>query len=87
MEKEDSSWQVGISRRLDDLGRVVIPIDVRRALALNERDAVTFFLDVDARTVTLKKKVPSCVCCHTTEHLRQLPGAVYVCEACLAKLS
>lgn len=79
--------QTGISRRLDDLGRVVIPVDVRRALALGERDLVTFFLDEEARTVTLKKEIPSCVCCHTTEHLRQLPGEIYVCDSCLAKLS
>ena len=34
---------VGIPRRLDELGRIVIPIDVRRALSLNERDTVMFF--------------------------------------------
>ena len=42
---------VGIPRRLDELGRIVIPIDVRRALSLNERDTVMFFLDEKSRTV------------------------------------
>ena len=79
--------QLGISRKLDELGRIVIPVDVRRALVLNEGDAVTFFLDEKAHTVTLKKETPSCVCCHTTEHLRQLPGEVYVCKTCLESLS
>lgn len=78
---------VGIPRRLDELGRIVIPIDVRRALSLNERDTVMFFLDEKARTVILKKEVPSCICCHATGHLRKLPGEVYVCESCLAQLS
>ena len=52
---------VGIPRRLDELGRIVIPIDVRRALSLNERDTVMFFLDEKSRTVILKKEVPSCI--------------------------
>ena len=49
---------VGIPRRLDELGRIVIPIDVRRALSLNERDTVMFFLDEKSRTVILRKKYP-----------------------------
>lgn len=67
---------VGIPRRLDELGRIVIPIDVRRALSLNERDTVMFFLDEKSRTVILKKEVPSCICCHAADSLRQLPGSM-----------
>ena len=78
---------VGIPRRLDELGRIVIPIDVRRALPLNERDTVMFFLDEKSRTVILKKEVPSCICCHAADSLRQLPHGIYVCESCLAQLS
>ena len=78
---------VGIPRRLDELGRIVIPIDVRRALSLSERDTVMFFLDEKSRTVILKKEFPSCICCHAADSLRQLPHGIYVCESCLAQLS
>ena len=79
--------QRGHARRLDELGRIVIPIDVRRALSLNERDTVMFFLDEKSRTVILKKEFPSCICCHAADSLRQLPHGIYVCESCLAQLS
>lgn len=46
-----------------------------------------FFLDEKSRTVILKKEVPSCICCHAADSLRQLPHGIYVCESCLAQLS
>ena len=74
---------VGIPRRLDELGRIVIPIDVRRALSLNERDTVMFFLDEKSRTVILKKEFPSCICCHAADSLRQLPMGSMCAKAVL----
>ena len=50
---------VGIPRRLDELGRIVIPIDVRRALSLNERDTVMFFLDEKSRLCQFSFHRPS----------------------------
>ena len=77
------------ARRLDELGRIVIPIDVRRALSLNERDTVMFFLDENLThgNPPKRKKKPSCICCHAADSLRQLPHGIYVCESCLAQLS
>ena len=65
----------------------MIPIDVRRALSLDERGPVMFFLAEKSRTVILKEEVPSCICCHAADSLRQLPHGIYVCESCLAQLS
>ena len=79
--------ETGHMRKLDELGRIVIPIDLRRAMLLDERDTVMFFLDEKSRTVILKKEVPSCICCHAADSLRQLPHGIYVCESCLAQLS
>ena len=79
--------EIEYMRRLDDLGRIVIPADFRHALLLGENDRVSLTLDGAAHSVTIRRYAPSCVCCHTTEHLRQLPGEIYVCDSCLAKLS
>lgn len=74
---------LGITRKIDELGRVVLPIEVRRALSLAEKDSVGFYLDENAQTVILKKSDPSCICCQATEDLRLLPHGKYICAACL----
>ena len=51
----------GIVRRIDDLGRVVLPVDLRRALELDVRDAVEVFVEEDA--IILRKYLPSCIFC------------------------
>ena len=47
----------GIVRRIDDLGRVVIPKEIRRTIHIKEGDPLEIF--VDGRTVMLKKYQPS----------------------------
>lgn len=74
---------LGITRKIDELGRVVLPIEVRRALSLAEKDSVGFFLDENAQALILKKSDPSCICCQATEDLRPLLHGKYICTACL----
>lgn len=47
----------GIVRRIDDLGRVVIPKEIRRTMRINEGDPLEIF--VDGKTIMLKKYQPS----------------------------
>lgn len=51
----------GIVRRLDDLGRVVVPKELRHTLKLKEGDAVEFYTSGD--TICIKKYYDSCSCC------------------------
>lgn len=74
---------LGIIRKIDELGRVVLPIEVRRMLSLAEKDSVGFYLDENAQTLILKKSDPSCICCHSTENLKILSHGKYICENCL----
>ena len=74
---------MGISRKIDELGRVVLPIEVRQMLSLAEKDSVGFYLDSDGQALILKKCVPSCFCCQSTENLRVLPHEKYICKNCL----
>jgi AbrB family transcriptional regulator, transcriptional pleiotropic regulator of transition state genes len=50
---------VGIVRKIDELGRVVIPIELRRTLGIKEKDAIEIF--VDEEKIVLKKYEPACI--------------------------
>lgn len=50
---------IGIVRKIDELGRVVIPIELRRTLGINDKDAVEIF--VDDEKIVLKKYEPACI--------------------------
>ncbi|MDR1704047.1 MAG: AbrB/MazE/SpoVT family DNA-binding domain-containing protein [Clostridiales bacterium] len=47
----------GIVRKVDELGRIVLPIELRKTLLINDRDALEIFTNGD--TVVLKKYIPS----------------------------
>lgn len=53
----------GMVRKVDELGRVVIPIELRRSLDIKEKDAIEIFVDGDQ--IILKKYVPN-MSCHIT---------------------
>ncbi|AKG03276.1 MULTISPECIES: AbrB/MazE/SpoVT family DNA-binding domain-containing protein [Salimicrobium] len=55
----------GIVRKVDELGRVVIPIELRRTLDINEKDALEIYVDDDR--IVLKKYQPSMACQVTGE--------------------
>ncbi|MFD2761390.1 AbrB/MazE/SpoVT family DNA-binding domain-containing protein [Lentibacillus juripiscarius] len=55
----------GITRKVDELGRVVLPIELRRTLDINEKDELEIFVDDDR--VVLKKHKPSMTCQITGE--------------------
>lgn len=51
----------GIVRKVDELGRIVLPIELRRTLDIAEKDALEIY--VDGESIVLKKYEPSCVFC------------------------
>ena len=51
----------GIVRKVDELGRIVLPIELRRTLDIAEKDALEIY--VDGSTIVLKKYRPSCIFC------------------------
>mgnify|MGYP001657252095 CR=1 FL=1 len=68
---------MGIIRRLDELGRVVIPVEMRRMLDLADRDTVEIAVDGDR--IVLQKHTPRCVFCR--DHNRR------ICASCMRELS
>ncbi|MDL2215497.1 AbrB/MazE/SpoVT family DNA-binding domain-containing protein [Ruminococcaceae bacterium OttesenSCG-928-N02] len=73
----------GIVRKIDDLGRIVLPIELRRGLGIDERDPIEIFVQDD--NIILRKYAPSCIFCGEENGLVQHHGK-NVCEGCCALL-
>lgn len=74
----------GIVRRMDELGRIVLPIELRRTLNLAERDPVEIYVENDM--VVLKKYQPACVFCESTEDIVSYMGK-NICQKCIRELA
>lgn len=73
----------GIVRKIDGLGRIVLPIETRRMLDIEPRDGVEIFLDKDM--VILKKYQPSCIFCGDADNITYYRDK-RICRNCLADL-
>ena len=74
----------GIVRKVDELGRIVLPIELRRTLDIAERDELEIYLDDDK--VILKKYEPSCIFCGSSCGLFSYHGR-NVCMECIENMS
>lgn len=77
--------QGGIVRRIDELGRVVLPTSVRQAMGLYPGTPVEFLVDED-RIVLRRVRLSGCVICASAKDLVNI-GSELVCRACLRKLA
>ena len=73
----------GIVRRVDELGRIVLPIEMRRTLDIGEKDALEIY--VEGSSVILKKYKPSCIFCDRGKDITEFKGK-NVCPKCLKEL-
>lgn len=74
----------GIVRKVDELGRIVIPIELRRTLGIEEKDSLEIY--VDGEKIILKKYEPACVFCHSADDVLNYEGK-RICQACLKLLA
>ena len=74
----------GIVRKVDDLGRIVLPIELRRILDIEERDELEIFMERDQ--IILRKYEPACIFCGGDKRL-VVHGGKNICRDCIAKLS
>jgi len=73
----------GIVRKVDELGRVVLPIELRRTLDITERDSLEIYVDEEA--IILKKYQPACIFCDSAKGIINYSGK-NICSDCIAKL-
>ena len=73
----------GIVRKVDELGRIVLPIELRRTLNIEVRDPIEIF--VDEETILLKKYTPACIICGESDNLVEYMGKK-ICRSCIKSL-
>lgn len=74
----------GMVRRIDSLGRIVLPIELRRVLELDEDSSLEIFME--GNQVILKKYEPSCVFCGEAKNVASYKGR-NICEKCRKAIS
>lgn len=81
MEKVKST---GITRKIDDLGRIVLPIELRKQMGIGQRDPIEIYVDGDS--IILKKYQSECIFCGSKKGLSEYKGK-HVCESCAKELA
>ncbi len=74
----------GIVRKVDELGRIVLPIELRRTLDIAERDALEIY--VDGTSIILKKHETACVFCGSVKNVTTFKDK-NICAACVQELT
>jgi len=73
----------GVVRRIDELGRIVIPKELRDAYGIEAGDPIEFY--TSDGEIILRKYQPGCVFCGETENLETFHGK-HVCRRCKDEL-
>lgn len=76
-------YSTGIVRKVDELGRIVLPKETRDILFISEGDSLEIFSDDD--TILLKKYAPGCTFCGSMNGLDTFKG-ISICEDCKKEL-
>ena len=73
----------GIVRKVDELGRIVIPIELRRTLNIEIKDALEIYVDRDQ--IILKKYEPACIFCGNARDVTNFKGK-NICSECFESM-
>lgn len=73
----------GIVRKVDELGRIVLPKELRRVFDINEKDPMEIF--VDEERIVLKKYQPACIFCNNADNVINYKGK-NICTDCMDEL-
>ena len=74
------------TRRIDELGRVVVPADIRKSLDINDGDKLEIFVDYSQNSIIIKKYNTSCSFCGSSTSVKSFSGKP-ICEDCINKIS
>lgn len=73
----------GIVRKIDELGRLVLPMEIRKTMGIKEKDSIEIFTDEDR--IVLRKYQPACVFCGDASDVIYFEGK-RICPKCLKKI-
>jgi transcriptional pleiotropic regulator of transition state genes len=73
----------GIVRKVDELGRIVLPIELRRTLDIDIKDSLEIY--VDNSSIILKKYEPACIFCGDATEITNFKGK-NICKNCMNEM-
>ena len=73
----------GIVRKVDELGRIVLPIELRRTLGIEEKDRIEIFVDGE---FILRKYQPACIFCDNAKDIINYKGK-NICPDCIRAMN
>lgn len=76
----------GIFKKIDQLGRVVLPIEVRKLLDIKEKDELEIFFDEENGRIIFEKASKWCLKCSSTKNLKEIKPGFYLCQSCIDAL-
>ena len=74
----------GIVRKVDELGCIVLPIELRRTLGIEEKDRIEIF--VDGESIILRKYQPACIFCDNARDIINYKGK-NICPECIKAMN
>ncbi len=81
----DDLKNIGIVRKVDELGRIVVPIELRRSLGIGDRAEVEIHLDEENHQMILRKHQPMCAFCLSEENIISYKNHL-ICKDCVIEL-
>ena len=76
----------GIIRKVDKLGRVVIPLETRNLFGIEEQNGIELLVDEENGYIILQKASPVCIKCHSAKNLKEIKPGFYLCHTCIEEL-
>ena len=73
----------GVVRKVDELGRIVIPVELRRTLSIDIKDPLEIY--VEGENIILRKYQPACIFCGDAKEVQNYKGK-NICKHCLDEL-
>lgn len=70
----------GIVQKVDELGRVILPVEVRKSMGIEEQDRIEVF--VEGEKIILRKCQPACLFCNSTYEVFSFKGKMMCVECC-----
>ena len=81
--RREVDMETGIARKIDDLGRIVIPAETRRLFNIREGDHL--FISVEGGSIVLRKTTDTCTFCGSDSRVAQFKGKG-LCASCRDQL-
>lgn len=76
----------GTVRKVDERGRIVLPIETKKVFGIEEKDSLEILTDRESGQIILQKASEMCIKCRSTESLKEIKPGVYICTGCIAEL-